>query len=334
MDGFGNVSQVQEPDPANPGTASYYTYYTYDVMNQLIGVNMPRPTGTQTRTFNYGNPPGPYLLSATNPESGTVSYTYSNGLLQSKTDAKNQQTQYSYDSYGRVTQVRHYVWNFATLVEDVCQQVNLSYDSNPYATGFNYLSGRLAARKYQACLAPYGQQPLTTTFYDMFGYTQAGQVTQKRLRTERTFSEPYPYPPQTVNADLDGAWSYDSEGRVSRVTYPTGHDTGGGTLGGQAYTYGYDSMGQLNTMQNPSYQIVTGVTYGPAGEVLTLAGILNETRSYNSRLQLTSFNEATYTYPAGSGNNGKILTETVSGETVTYQYDALNRLISAVSSGT
>ena len=30
---------------------------------------------TQTRTFNYGTPPGPFLLSATNPENGAVAYT-------------------------------------------------------------------------------------------------------------------------------------------------------------------------------------------------------------------------------------------------------------------
>ena len=68
---------------------------------------MPRPSGTQTRTFNYGNPAGAQLLSATNPENGTVTYTYnSDKTLATKTDAKNQQVQYSYDSYKRVTQIR------------------------------------------------------------------------------------------------------------------------------------------------------------------------------------------------------------------------------------
>jgi YD repeat-containing protein len=67
---------------------------------------MPRPTGTQTRTFNYGNPPGGQLLSATNPENGTVTYTYNSDMtLATKTDAKNQQVQYSYDSYKRITEV-------------------------------------------------------------------------------------------------------------------------------------------------------------------------------------------------------------------------------------
>jgi YD repeat-containing protein len=56
---------------------------------------MPRPTGTQTRTFNYNNTA--YLQSATNPENGTVTYTYNSftNKLATKTDAKGQQVQYT-----------------------------------------------------------------------------------------------------------------------------------------------------------------------------------------------------------------------------------------------
>lgn len=42
-------------------------------MNHLTGVTMVRPEGTQTRTFTYN---GPDLLSAANPENGTLTYTY------------------------------------------------------------------------------------------------------------------------------------------------------------------------------------------------------------------------------------------------------------------
>jgi YD repeat-containing protein len=84
------------------------TTYTYDVMNHLIGVSMPRrmPGGnvvTQTRTFNYG---GSYLLSSTNPENGTVTYGYNtDGTLAAKTDAKGQTLLYQRDAYGRVLTV-------------------------------------------------------------------------------------------------------------------------------------------------------------------------------------------------------------------------------------
>src|SRR4026208_837580 len=91
---------------------------------------MPRPSGTQTRTFNYGNPPGGQLLSATNPENGTVSFTYnSDKTLATKTDAKNPQGHYSHDSYKRVTQIRRGTYNGA-FTEDTCQREDYSYDTN------------------------------------------------------------------------------------------------------------------------------------------------------------------------------------------------------------
>jgi YD repeat-containing protein len=49
-----------------------------------------------------------FLQSATNPEDRTVSYTYNNGLIASKTDAKSQQIKYTYDTYNRLTQVSHF----------------------------------------------------------------------------------------------------------------------------------------------------------------------------------------------------------------------------------
>lgn len=84
-------------------------------LGHLTSVSMPRPTGTQTRTFNYGT--GAQLLSATNPENGTVTYTYnSDKTLAQKVDAKGQRIQYSYDSYKRITQVRRGVWGITPNV--------------------------------------------------------------------------------------------------------------------------------------------------------------------------------------------------------------------------
>ena len=67
---------------------------------------MPRPTGTQTRTFTYNGKP---LQTATNPENGTVTYTYDNyNKVATKTDAKGQATVYTYDTYARLTKVQRY----------------------------------------------------------------------------------------------------------------------------------------------------------------------------------------------------------------------------------
>ena len=53
-DAFGNLVQVVE----DPSVLDYTTSYTYDVLNHLVGVSMPRSTGTQTRSWSYtGNFP-------------------------------------------------------------------------------------------------------------------------------------------------------------------------------------------------------------------------------------------------------------------------------------
>jgi YD repeat-containing protein len=124
-DAFGNLVTVIEPHPQyNPAapspppaypvttapTHTLLTTYTYDQLNHLTQVAMPRSTingiKTQTRTFVYAstaystlNLPALWLTSATNPESGTVSYTYNaDGTLASKTDANGNQETYNYDA--------------------------------------------------------------------------------------------------------------------------------------------------------------------------------------------------------------------------------------------
>jgi len=93
MDAMGNLVKVTEPNPAG---GEWDTNYTYNALNQLTQVSMPRGASTQTRTFNY-NANG-QLSSATNPENGTVSYVYNSvGHGTSKTDAKNQRTDFLYD---------------------------------------------------------------------------------------------------------------------------------------------------------------------------------------------------------------------------------------------
>jgi YD repeat-containing protein len=71
---LGNLVMVVEPDPANQPGGTLTTSYTYDWMNHLSGTTMTRGGITQTRSFVYDD--AGRLTSATNPESGTVTYTY------------------------------------------------------------------------------------------------------------------------------------------------------------------------------------------------------------------------------------------------------------------
>ena len=78
----GNVTQVTEPNPA--GGSNLVTTYTYDMFNHLTQVQMTRGTTAQTRSWTYTYTSTGLTLAVTTPESGTVTYTYVNGLLTRK----------------------------------------------------------------------------------------------------------------------------------------------------------------------------------------------------------------------------------------------------------
>ena len=319
LDALGSLVQVTEP---NPGGGEVQTYYTYNLRNQLTGVSMPRGGTTQTRTFNYDLTTG-RLSSAANPENGTVSYAYNtDGSLASKTDAKNQQVQYTYDSYRRVTQIRRYP--VAGGNEDPCQRTDLYYDTNPLDGSYTQNGwGRPVA-------AAWGGQSCTGgEFKEMYSYTAAGLATKKKL---------------VRNAgSLEAGYTYDNEGKMVSVAYPNS---------GPTFTYTYDSMGRpikLTDNQAEPVDWAKDVVYNAAGQMTQVkqfnpssGGWRTETRQYNVLQQMTRLTVASsstlldYEYRfSDTQNNGRITQrkEWVSGEEVSYQYDALNRLISAATTG-
>jgi RHS repeat-associated protein len=291
---------------------------------------MPRPNGggsyTQTRTFGYDLPSG-RLVSATNPESGTVSYAYyASGRLLSKTDAKGQKVVYSYDGYGRLAYIDRYP-NGSTW--DPCQSVALSYDS----TVSNAL-GRISQAQTGAY---WGQAYGDTTTCGGFSTTENYSYTPGGLTTGKYAGRTWPAiisPPDFVTAGAASSYSYDNEGH---------------TTGYNGFGYTLDAMGRPTglTETYPGTVWVQNAGYGPGGEMQTMqylagSGYVTETRSYNSRAQLKELKSAggaisldlQYVYNAGA-NNGQVaqMNDAVSGEQVTYQYDALKRLIQAQTTG-
>jgi len=123
-DAFGNLITVTEPNPAG---GNFTTTYSYSPLNQLLQVTMPRGSTTQTRTFTYN---GQDMVSATNPENGTVTYTYdASHRVLTRTDAKNQQTKYIYNTLGQRTQVLHGTLSNGTFTQDTTSTVNYTYDT-------------------------------------------------------------------------------------------------------------------------------------------------------------------------------------------------------------
>ena len=345
----GNLVTVTEPDPANMPGGTLITSYSYDWMKHLAGVTMPRGGTTQTRTFVYDD--AGRLTSATNPENGTVSYSYNaDNTLAYKHDAKGQDTVYSYDSQKRVTVVKRYPTGQANA-EDSCARVSYSYGAS---TGSGNTYGRLASVSYTAGCNSHNYGLAMTESY---GYHAAGAITYKGLQFPRGGS--------SVGTSV--SYGLDSAGRMISLTDGSG-----------AYplSYGYDSMGRPNSLidtkpsvyGNPNLAMVQNVVYDFAGRMTSLqyasAVVPNggtnpyytytvETLAYNVNGQLTSMNWSNgntigqpsnygnfggltgglqYAYAAGA-NNGQItgVTDSLSGETIAYQYDALKRLTSATS---
>ena len=118
MDGLGRLTDVWEVTASDSATEAipafpnhpeaafgYRTRYSYDALDDLTEVKQQVGLSgtTQTRTFDYDGLKR--LISAVNPESGTVTYAYDdNSNLQTKTDSRVPAvtTSYEYDALNRI----------------------------------------------------------------------------------------------------------------------------------------------------------------------------------------------------------------------------------------
>src|ERR1035441_3113456 len=169
----------------------------------------------------------------------------------------------------------------------------------------------------------------------MYSYNQAGRVTAQHMDYGNG------------QVGFDAGYSWDNEGKMTGTNY------GVQGSGSRSYTMTYDANGRLGGMSGSD--LTLAASYGVAGEMLGLSytgsygmDYYGETRWYNSLLQLTHLNVAgttfsanysytfgtamdmQYVYAAGA-NNGRIAQsiDGVTGETVNYTYDAVNRLATA-----
>jgi RHS repeat-associated protein len=344
---FPNASFTSQPTTFANGTGAlaaggvYSTLYTYDALGNLLCVEQhgDATTGTgcsaaasndatspwRVRRFTYDS--FSRLLTAKNPESGTITYVYDNdgNLLQKTSPAPNQtgsatQTvSYCYDALHRVTG-KGYGAQSCPLTTPV---VTYAYDSGANA------KGHLTSLADQAGTATYG--------YDILGRL----ITETRTLTGAN------------NAAIAKTVSYDYnlDGSLKTLHYPSG----------AAVTYTPDSAGRtLSAVDSGSaINYVTGATYGPdsaltgfiSGNSGTFAGITNAF-NYNKRLQPQNMSATApsqtvfsigYDFHAGNGtagsgtSNGNVWGITNYKDTTrnqTFTYDPLNRLVSAQNAGT
>jgi RHS repeat-associated protein len=308
-DGLARLCRVDEPDSngalGSVSSPNQPTSYSYNALDNLTTVSQ----GVQTRTFVYDSLKR--LTSATNPESGTLTYSHdNNGNLTSKVDARTFTTTFVYDSLNRVTS-RSY--------SDGTPAVTYTYD----ATGVANSKGRLTSLSSSISATNY-------TAYDPLGrVTAVNQITDSQ-----TYSISY---------------SYNLAGAQTSFTYPSGrvisteYDTAGrmaGVRDQQSGLYYSGAAGSDSTNR---------IKYAAHGGVATvkLGNNLWEHTDFNSRLQSTEIGLGTsgtdsstmrLTYNFGTtNNNGNVQSISYLGGGLSYTqsfgYDELNRLTTSFESG-
>ncbi len=333
-------------DAGDVANNPYVTQYQYDGLGDLLRVDQKGSapsdsTQWRTRLFTYDSLSR--LLTASNPESGSICY----GTL----DADGKCQSNGYDGNGNLLYKTSPAPN---LTGTATQTISFCYDA------LNRLTGK--AYSAQTCtngLLPAGTA-IVSQIYDQ-GTNGIGHFTSV---TDQAGSGSYGY--DSVGHILSESrtiagvtksmrYGYDLDGSLKTFTYPSL----------ATVTYTPDSAGRiLKAVDNGnSINYITGATYAPhgaltgfvSGQSSSFGGIPNGF-VYNNRLQACRTTASStgavptsctnswgnlldleYLYNLGAGDNGNV-TQLINyrdqTRNQTFTYDALNRLTSAQNAGT
>lgn len=274
-DNNGNITTGS--DPLNHATA-----LGYDALNRVVQITDPNIGSTR---FSYDahdhvtqvrDPRGlqtAYTYDVLNdraqivsPDTGATVNTFdAAGNLKTKTDARGAVTTYTYDALNRVTQIS------ATL------------NGSTSATTFRYDSGPNALGKLT------GVRNADSTL--IYRFNNLGLLSAKTQ--------------QAGAVRLTERYAYDSAGRISHITYPSG----------QVIEYGYDAQGRINAIHVGSQALLSDIRYAPFG------GTTGWTWGNGS------------TYGRTLDADGRITSYTLNGFMRTLTYDPAGRL-TAINDGT
>jgi RHS repeat-associated protein len=332
-DALGHMVEVVEyTSPTN-----FETDYSYDVLDNVLSVTQKgdNANNARTRTFIYDSLSR--LTNSANPESGTITYSYTNGTalcagdlsaVCSKTaPAPNQSsgtvtTTYSYDVLNRLTQKSYSDTSTPTTM--------FGYDQSSitiHNDQFNISNsvGRLSwAAPVNTSLNPINM--------NAYSYDPMGRVIGMWDSPDGLMDPKFVY-------------TYNLDGSPATLTYPSG----------RVLTYTVKGAGRVTDVKDVTngFNYATGATYAPPGE---LAGVVNgsssvgitTTDAYNKRLQPGTFTVATngsgthtifsrtYDFGLGTTDNGVVnqITNGLDGNrTQNFTYDSLNRIKQANTTG-
>jgi RHS repeat-associated protein len=343
-DGLGRLTQIFE-DPAG---GNYETDYQYDALDNLKRVDQKGGSTDsakwRTRTFTYDSLSR--LLTATNPESGTMNYTYdANGNLRIKTSpAPNQPGSatvtlaYCYDALNRLT-TKAYTLQTCTNGTFPSPVAIYLYDQSSY-NGLTITNG---IGRRTGMIDQAGSEAWS---YDQMGRATTDQRTTNGITKTITYA-------------------YNPDSSLASMTYPPlypGYPT-------KIFTYQQGGAGRPLSLTAEGLGLAVNAHYTPSGDLCYIqhgwGSTFTASRTFNNRLQPVTFGvvhqdagsyptvcaampvvspplyndlNLTYSYVDSNGhNNGNIVSETNNLDwtrTQTYTYDSLNRVSTARTSST
>ena len=304
-DSLGRPTRVIEPNGSSM-SPSMETDYGYDGLNNLLSVTQwGGPSGSpnaRARSFTYDSLSR--LLTAQNPETATMTYTYdANSNLQTKTDARGIQVNYgSYDKLNR---------SLGKTYSNGDPSVTFTYDASGSGNyGVGHRSGMTDG------------SGSTTWIYDQMGRISSESRTISGIN--KTISTTYnpggaawkiTYPSNSVVE-----YKYDNAGRVISVT----DDTHSISYASSAL---YAPQGGLTSMSIGS----AGISYSNQYNSRLQPSVISATGTPGTIISL-SFN-----YHVGSEDSGNLYSisnNKNNARNQTFTYDTLNRVLQATSGTT
>ena len=340
-DALGRLAKILE-DPGSSPHLNYETDYGYDALGNLASVNQ----GGLQRSFVYDSLSR--VVSASNPESGTVCYaTYSggacqnqggydaNGNLITKTDARGVTINYSYDALDRLTQKAYsgttisYVYDATSPPCTIPGSFSYGGYPKPRRTAMCDAAGNEAWNYDQMGRALIDQRTTNSvTKSTTYGYNLDGSVASLSYPSNRTLTYTISGAAQLITA-VDTAYGINY--LVGPTTCPNGQ-----TASGACYT----PMGSLAAVKNGSTIITTSFydkRLQPCRMAVNAAGTGMPTTCADSTHSGDAL-DFTYNFNLGVSDNGNVYKITnsrtnASDRNINYTYDSLNRIYQAYTDG-
>jgi RHS repeat-associated protein len=342
LDAMGNRIQEQSLDGSSAIARKHYR--TVDFLNlikeEIGSANAPNVTTALTydNNANLKTVTAPLgrvtvnsydrldrLTQTTNPASGVTVYSYNaRDDLLSVTDPRGLVTSYAYNGFGDVTQLTspdtgvtgtgyNSGGNVQTRTDALGQVGTYSHDSLNRVSS-TVFSDQTISYAYDSGINGVGR---LASIADNSGSTSWAYTAQGRVATRTQI---------TAGLTQNVGYGYDSAGRLSTLTYPSGI----------VVTYGYTG-GKVTSVTSGSETFLTGVVYDPFGPVRgwTWGNSTQMVRTYDLDGNIDQVDSGGLkTYTQDDAFRITAITDTVdSSKSWSYGYDLLDRLTTANRTG-